>query len=128
MTPKEYLIWIQRVISESLIIVSSDIHFEEISSKICYIKGKLEFIDKSALYFIEYVVLGKEAFREKYKYHWQDENKKQISRWDNVKHHRHIETFPHHYHDAANKPLPSNIMDLEKVLIEIEKRGLLSKI
>lgn len=128
MTSKSYFNWIQKLISESLIIASSDIHFEEISSTVCYLKGKLELVDKSILFFVEFVVINNKSFLEKYKYHWQDENNNQLARWDNVKHHSYLATFPHHYHDETNKPFPSEPMNLEKVLLEIEKRGLIFKI
>lgn len=128
MSSKDYFKWVHKVISESLIIISSDIHFEEISHKVCYLKGKLELVDSFTLFFIEFVVMDTKPFLEKYKYHWQDENCRQLARWDNVKHHSHIVTFPNHYHDKSNKPFPSEPMNLEKVLIEIEKKGLISKI
>ncbi|MBC8185237.1 hypothetical protein H8E88_29440 [candidate division KSB1 bacterium] len=122
MTTKEYVNSIQKVVSENKIIICSDIHFEEISQNICYLKGKLEILDKSNLFFVEFVVINTKPFLEKYKYHWQDEDNNQLARWDNVKHHQHIPTFPHHYHDKTDKPFPSEPMTLEKILLKIEKK------
>jgi len=121
MNSREYFRLVQNIISNCLIIVSSDLHFEEISSSVCYIKGKLELIDRSKLFFVEFIVIENKPILEKYKYHWQDENNQQIGRWDNVKHHPQLPTFPDHYHDHTNNSFPSQPMNLEKVLYEIEK-------
>jgi len=72
----------------------------EIDIDIGYLKGMLELIDGSVLYFIEFVkIQDNTANRLKYKYHWQSENGDLIARWDNVPHHREIDTFPYHMHD-----------------------------
>lgn len=58
---------------------------------------------------------------ETYSYHWQKANGSLIKRWDNVVHHKEIETFPHHLHLADNKVIKSPYMTLKKVLAEIGK-------
>ncbi len=71
--------------------------------------------DGSVLHGFEYVVVlkGKIA-REKYRYHWMDENGL-IMRWDNAPHHREIETFPFHIH-TKSELLPSEEVRLEEIL------------
>ncbi|MDT8402898.1 MAG: DUF6516 family protein, partial [Bacteroidales bacterium] len=58
---------------------------------------------------------NKIANRLKYKYHWQTENGELIERWDNVPHHREIDTFPHHKHDG-NGVYPSSNIDLKTII------------
>jgi hypothetical protein len=62
--------------------------------------------DDSILHGFEYVVVSKgKIVREKYRYHWMNENGL-IRRWDNAPHHRIIETFPFHIH-TKSEILPS---------------------
>jgi len=57
------------------------------------------------------------ADRQKYKYQWQFENGELITRWDNVPHHKEIDTFPDHLHnDKGVNESPK--MDL-KIVIDI---------
>ncbi|MBW6517033.1 MAG: hypothetical protein K0A89_00825 [ANME-2 cluster archaeon] len=82
-------------------------------------------MDGSILHFIEFIEIEHEiANRLKCKYHWQSENGELIERWDNVPHHREIDTFPHHKHDEKGLYPSSNvhlttIIDLlvDKILI-----------
>ena len=39
-----------------------------------------------------------EFSRTKYHFHWQDENRQLVKRWDNAPHHPELETFPCHVH------------------------------
>jgi hypothetical protein len=53
-----------------------------------------------------------------YSYHWQDKEKRLITRWDNAPHHPEIETFPHHVHEGEYiKPSeePTFVETLKKI-------------
>jgi len=56
-----------------------------------------------------------------YSYHWQSADGKLIKRWDNVPHHKEVDTSPHHLHFSNEKVIGSTAMNLNKVLEEIEK-------
>lgn len=59
-----------------------------------YIKIKV-FLKNDTLVFIkEYV----DTFERNYSYHWQNKKDELIVRWDNAPHHKHLITYPHHYH------------------------------
>ena len=59
-----------------------------------YIKIKAIIINNTELFIREYT----DEKERSYSYHWQDENKNLILRWDNAPHHSRIVTFPHHKH------------------------------
>ena len=115
---RDYYSQIETIINESLIITHFSIDFDEIDVNIGYIKGKLELIDGSFLYFIEYVEIRDVAERIKYKYQWQKENDDLIVRWDNVPHHKEIDTFPYHMHDTDGVHASENV-DLEVIINRI---------
>ncbi len=81
-----------------------------------YYRLQIKFKDHSALFVREYV----EGTERKYAFHWQDENNKLIMRWDNVPHHAHLFTFPHHKHTPEGI-VESGAMTLPDVLAEIRK-------
>ncbi|MGQ9627315.1 MAG: toxin-antitoxin system TumE family protein [Anaerolineae bacterium] len=55
----------------------------------------------------------------KYRYHLQKADGTQIVHWDNVAHHAHLSTFPHHKHNQTDAAYPSEEMNLEKAFMEI---------
>lgn len=115
---RDYYSQIETIIKDSLIITHFSIDFDEIDVNVGYIKGKLELIDGSFLYFIEYVEIRDVPEHIKYKYQWQKENGDLIVRWDNVPHHKEIDTSPHHMHDAEGVH-PSEDVDLEAIIDRI---------
>ncbi len=126
MNSREYYSQIEAVIKDCPIISNFLIDFDEIDFSTCYLKGKLELTDGSVLYFIEFIEIRGDAINYlKYKYQWQSKNDDLITRWDNVPHHRKIDTFPYHMHDKEGvHASPSinllNILDiiLNKLLKE----------
>lgn len=72
--------------------------------------------------FAEYIRVIKNMIHlEMYSFHWQSADGKLVKRWDNVKHHKDVGTYPYHLHlpdDTANDSEP---MNLKKVLAEIGK-------
>lgn len=79
-----------------------------------YYRLKIQFIDNSTLFVREYV----DETERNYAFHWQNEHNKMIMRWDNVPHHAHLFTFPHHKH-TPDGIFESGAMKLSDVLTEI---------
>lgn len=87
-----------------------------------YIRIKCILSDGSILEFAEYVRdIKKKVYIDTYSYHWQTAYGKLIKRWDNVSHHRSIDTFPFHVHLSEGRVEGSVAMTLKKVLAEVEK-------
>ena len=92
----EYLAQLDAKLQElAEIIVDSSIQREvDASLGIGFIKGRLAFLDGSALEFSEQLPTQ----RQKFRFHYMDAENKLISRWDSAPHHRHLSTFPFHLH------------------------------
>jgi hypothetical protein len=71
---------------------------ESIGVKKGFIRFVIALRDGSELHVFEYV--DSDLHKIDYSYHWQDKEKRLITRWDNAPHHSEIETFPHHVHEA----------------------------
>jgi hypothetical protein len=88
-----------------------------------YIRIKCKLSNNDIFEFAEYCQSRKKKiYIETYTFHWQAADGKLIKRWDNVKHHREIKTFPYHLHLSESKVVSSMPMNLEKILKEIEKQ------
>ncbi|MCP4610188.1 MAG: hypothetical protein GY845_15875, partial [Planctomycetes bacterium] len=95
--------------------------FDDQSKLYGSIEGRFRFYDGSLLEFDEVVLLhGEQIVKLRYAYHYQNSNDELIFRYDNVSHHPHISTYPHHKH-VGNKVEPAQIPDLNDVLREIEQ-------
>ena len=92
------------------------------------LRAKCTLTNGDSLEVSEYVeIIDEESLVENYTFHWQNVNRKLVKRWDNVKHHKEIDTFPYHVHDGDEKNIKtSEPMNHNKVLKiiqnEIEKR------
>lgn len=118
---KDYYRQILKLCTDTPLIVDFHLDFEEIDADTGYLSGILDLVDGSNLHIAEFVVTKNDQIkREKYRFHWQDSNSNLIARWDNVKHHKEIKSYPHHLH-KTDKVLDSEEMDLFKVIKEIEK-------
>jgi hypothetical protein len=115
-TPRDYLQSVQRAIAQTPYLISTEITFDEISRDECYIHGTLHLDGGFELHFAEYVVLSPRLNRLKYRYHLQRADGALVTRWDNVAHHRHVSTFPHHRHDTNGEITASPPADLPYVL------------
>jgi len=116
MKSREYYSQIETIVKNNPIIIHFSLDFDEINSITGYLKGKLELIDGSILYFIEYFEIQENtANRLKYKYQWQSKKGNLICRWDNVPHYPDLDTFPHHMHDK-NGVYASSDMDLKNII------------
>jgi hypothetical protein len=112
---RDYYSKIESLITQFSLIINFSIEFEEITEDIGYIKGKLELMNGSVLYFFEFVEIQKNVpILVKYKYQWQSSEGNLLKRWDNAPHHREINTFPHHVHDPEGV-YPSLAMNLKLV-------------
>ena len=80
---------------------------------------------KLQITFIDYSILIAREFSSKeernYSFHWMDEDKNLIIRWDNAPYHRDISSYPHHKH-IQNRIAESHIITLEEVIQYIEKQ------
>jgi Family of unknown function (DUF6516) len=87
-----------------------------------YIRIKCTLTNNDILEFAEYVEIHEDGIRsETYSFHWQSADGELIKRWDNVRHHREVDTFPDHLHLPDGQVISSPSMSLKKVLQEIEK-------
>ncbi len=80
-----------------------------------FIKGRIAFLDGSVLEFSEQLP----ADRLKFRFHYMDEHKDLIRRWDSAPHHRRLSTFPFHLHTPQGVQEHPAVTLLE-VLAEIE--------
>ena len=88
-----------------------------------YIRFALELRDGTELHIFEYV--DSSLHKIEYSYHWQNNEKKLIKRWDNAPHHKEIETFPHHLHNGEHvmsSAEPTFVEILEKISGRIYKK------
>ena len=117
MNAREYYLSIQAAIHAAPHVSRSEVRFDEIDINECYIRGSIYLLGDLELHIAEYVVTEPDIQRFKYRYHLQAaEDKKLVSRWDNVAHHPQIRTFPHHRHDQSDEVHPSPPMDITKLL------------
>lgn len=117
MNARDYYLAVQAVLHAAPHVLRSEIRFDEIDVNECYIRGTLLLLADLELHIAEYVVTEPDLQRLKYRYHLQTaDDKVLVSRWDNVAHHPHIHTFPHHRHDQNGQVYPSPPMDIPKIL------------
>jgi len=98
-------------------ILSFNFSVDARSDYVGFIQGNLEFRQGDHLFFKEYVDLQGSLEKLSYSFHYQDRENNLIFRYDNAKHkpdlgyrnHKHIE----------DKIIPSEIPDIEKVILEI---------
>lgn len=87
-----------------------------------YIRIKCNLSNGDILEFAEYIRVIKNIIRlETYSFHWQSADGKLVKRWDNVKHHKEVGTYPYHLHLPDATVNDSEPMNLKKVLAEIGK-------
>lgn len=119
----EYFSEIEKTVSECPYIINWKIYKDKRSLYIGFIEGKIEFIDQSKLYFMEFVDTSLGVERYKYKYQYQDKENRMIFRYDMAPHFSDIKTFPHHKHVKygieAEKVYESNAPTLKEVIDEI---------
>ena len=100
---EEYFSRIEQDIISCPLIHSYNLTKDKRSLYIGLIEGVIKFVDNSILHFMEFVDVGEKVEKYKYSYHYQDNNRSLIFRYDMAPHLRNIETFPHHKHEGDNK-------------------------
>ncbi len=68
--------------------------FEMVSADMGILRGRIAFIDGSALDFRELLSTSEHDYR----FHWMDASNKMIVRWDTAPHYKDLENFPYHRH------------------------------
>ncbi|OOP55617.1 MAG: hypothetical protein AYP45_13770 [Candidatus Brocadia carolinensis] len=87
-----------------------------------YLRIKCMVSNGDILEFAEYIRIIKNMVHlETYSFHWQVATGKLLRRWDNVKHHKNVATYPYHLHLSDDEVIDSEPMNLKKVLAEIGK-------
>ncbi len=107
---------IQKYVDEGWIL-SFSFSVDTRSNYIGFIQGKLEFEQDSSLFKKEYVDLLESIEKLSYSFHYQDRENNLRFRYDNAKHKPDL-GYTDHKH-IKNKIIPSQIPDLEQVILEI---------
>ena len=119
---RKYLDDIIENLFTSPVVSSFDIKRQEAEEDEGYIRVKCILSNGDNLEFSEYVEIQKNKVSIiTYCYHWQNRERELIKRWDNVAHHKKINTFPHHLHLHTGKVIESRPMTLSNVLKVLEK-------
>ena len=87
-----------------------------------FIRGKIDFKDRSVLHLREFVDVEVVADRKMYSYQYMDRDNTLIFRYDNTEHHQklNLSSFPHHKHEESEENvIRSNAPFLADVLHEI---------
>jgi hypothetical protein len=113
---RQYNQTVHTAINLSPLVIAVDLSFSEIDVNECYIRGVLTLINGFELHLAEYVITKPTIQRPKYRYHLQRNDRALVARWDNAPHHRQVETFPDHRHDASGQVHPSPPIDIPAVL------------
>lgn len=119
---EDYLDGIVQELVVSHIVYSFKVLKRELGEEDGYLRIKCNLSNGDVLEFAEYIhVIKKIIHHETYSFHWQSIDGKLIKRWDNVKHHKEIVTYPHHLHLSDDTVIDSKPMNLKKILTEIGK-------
>jgi len=120
MTIDNYFIETEKIISDFDIVISQKIEKKKTDDNFGILKGLLYF-EKNKLDFIEVIrINSSNIIKIKYKYHFMTNKNKMIFRYDNVKHHQQISTFPHHKH-LPNDIISSIEPNFLTILLEIKE-------
>ncbi len=114
----DYFEFLKKVANKNTEVVNFRLIREVIGVKKGFIRFIIELRDGSELHVFEYV----DSYLHKidYSYHWQDKEKRLITRWDNAPHHPEIKTFPHHVHEEEEIK-PSQEPTFVEILKKLEK-------
>jgi len=104
-------------LTETGLILSSELTSNFRTNKIGLVKGTVLFTDDSKLFFKEYLDLRYVIEKEMYAFHYQDENGRLLFRYDNASHKPSLD-FINHKH-IGEKIIQSDAPDLGAVLEEI---------
>ena len=117
----EYLDGIQSAIerySLAELILATDISSDFRTEKVGIIRGKIAFIDESALHFTEYLDLRYGIDKLTYSFHYQDKDDSLIFRYDNARHKPALDCRDHK-HLIGGGAVPSPQPEFKEILTEI---------
>ena len=116
-----YLEDIRHLLDQTPYILSKSLAYEDRGGVALLVKGKIIFDNLSELHFREIVSFTFAELPDKiaYSYHYQDEEKVLIFRYDNAEHHPEIPSYPHHKHILKSNIETSQEISLAEVLFEI---------
>ncbi|MBN1657853.1 MAG: hypothetical protein JXA93_05600 [Anaerolineae bacterium] len=84
-----------RLHSPAPLLVSTLIHRDvDANLAIGFIEGRLDFLDGSVLEFSEQLP----SQRQKFRFHYMNQQNQLITRWDSAPHHHGLRTYPFHRH------------------------------
>jgi hypothetical protein len=118
-----YFLRIHKIVESSPVVHLSNVTYEKRGTHEGIIRGQVEFVDSSVLFWREYVDVEIKEDRLMYVYQYMDSYKKLIFRYDNTGHHKKLglPTYPNHKHEGReDNVVSSRAMNLANVLEEIE--------
>lgn len=116
-----YLQGLLDAIAASPIVRASSVTMDRRTPHAGLIRGELDLVDGSRLYFRELVEGRTAIVRLMYSYHYQAADASLILRYDDTPHYPGIATFPHHKHAGSEtNVVAADLPDLPRVLREIE--------
>ena len=120
---EDYLHALLTLIAQSPIVRASNVTLEKRTTRAGLVRGEIDLVDSSRLYFRELVGIEASIRKVMYSYHYQAADGTLLFRYDDTPHHSHLTTFPHHKHEGDEKRIVNaNQPTLESVLEEIETR------
>jgi len=126
MTARDYYGSVLQLLTTSTVVTSQQIELDEQDVYVAYLKGAVNLVDGSMLFFAQYVQIegasSDRMTRKKYRYHWQAPSGDTRYRWDNARHYPGLATFPDHVHVGPDEEArASGPTDLWHVLGQIER-------
>jgi Family of unknown function (DUF6516) len=126
MTARDYYRSVLQLLTTATVVTNQRIEFDEQDVDVAYLKGAVDLIDGSTLFFAQYVQIvgagSSQITRKKYRYHWQAPSGEMRYRWDNARHYPGLATFPDHVHIGPEEEAQeSGPTDLWYVIGQIER-------
>ena len=126
MTARDYYGSVLQLLTTSAVVTSQQSEFDAQDAYVAYLKGAVNLVDGSMLFFAQYVQREEAGSgrmtRKKYRYHWQAPSGATRYRWDNARHHPGLATFPDHMHVGPDEEAQeSGPTDLWHVIGQIER-------
>ena len=126
MTSRDYYRSVLQLLMTAKVVTYQQVEFDEQDIHIAYLKGVIDLIDGSTLFFAQYVRIegasSDQINHVKYRYHWQAPQGETRYRWDNARHYPGLATFPDHIHVGPNEEAREHgPADLWQVMRQIER-------
>ena len=118
---EKYLKSLLDIVAASPLVRSSSLTLDRRTLHSGLIRGELNFVDGSCLYFRELVAVQARVIKKMYSYHYQRVDASLVFRYDDTPHFTDLLNFPHHKHvGSESNVLSAKPPDLAGVLHEIE--------